>query len=137
MSNNLTPKQEAFCLRYIETGNASEAYRCAYDAGSMSAEAIRVEACRLLQNPNVSLMVAGLQEEHRERHKVTVGTLTAELEEARDLAKRTEQPAAMVSATLGKAKIHGLTADNAVTVNVTNTLPESDKALLAEYAKAE
>ncbi|SQE31532.1 Terminase small subunit [Mannheimia haemolytica] len=27
----LTPKQEAFCLAYIETGNASEAYRQAYE----------------------------------------------------------------------------------------------------------
>ena len=26
----LTPKQEAFCRAYVETGNASEAYRQAY-----------------------------------------------------------------------------------------------------------
>ena len=32
---SLTPKQEAFCLAYMETGNASEAYRRAYDADNM------------------------------------------------------------------------------------------------------
>ena len=30
--NELTQKQENFCLAYIETGNASEAYRKAYNA---------------------------------------------------------------------------------------------------------
>ena len=29
---NLTPKQEKFCQKYIEMGNASEAYRQAYNA---------------------------------------------------------------------------------------------------------
>ena len=28
---DLTPKQEAFACAYVETGNASEAYRRAYD----------------------------------------------------------------------------------------------------------
>ena len=31
----MTPKQEAFCLAFIETGNASDAYRRAYSAGKM------------------------------------------------------------------------------------------------------
>ena len=31
----LTPKQEAFCYGYIETGNASEAYRKAYITAKM------------------------------------------------------------------------------------------------------
>ena len=29
--NALTPKQDAFACAYVETGNASEAYRRAYD----------------------------------------------------------------------------------------------------------
>ena len=33
MTDKLTPKQEAFCLKYIELGNATEAYYAAYDAG--------------------------------------------------------------------------------------------------------
>ncbi|OWK42450.1 terminase small subunit [Fimbriiglobus ruber] len=107
-SDHPTPKQEKFCQKYIELGNASEAYRQAYDAENMSPEAIGVEACRLLQNPKVALRVLELQDEHRQRHNVTVGSLTVELEEARHLALSVNQPAAAVSASLGKAKIHGL-----------------------------
>ncbi len=107
MPNELTPKQEKFCQKYVELGNASEAYRQAYDAGNMSNEAIKVEACRLLQSPNISLTVLELQEEHRERHKVTVHSITQELEEARLLAIQNTQCSAAVSASMGKAKIHG------------------------------
>ena len=32
----LTIKQNAFAMAYIETGNASEAYRRSYDAGNMA-----------------------------------------------------------------------------------------------------
>jgi len=46
-----------------------------------------------------------LQEEARQRHATTVDSLTAELEEARDVARSTEQSASMVSATMGKAKL--------------------------------
>lgn len=58
-----------------------------------------------------------LQEEARQRHATTVDSLTAELEEARDVARSTEQSASMVSATMGKAKLHGLIVDKAETKN--------------------
>ena len=107
----LTPKQEAFCLAYIETGNASEAYRRAYSAGKMSENAVHVAASRLLDNPKITLRVAELQASHQERHDVTVDSLTGELEDARDLATVNKQPAAVVSAVMGKAKLHGLIKD--------------------------
>ncbi|EPZ98572.1 terminase small subunit, partial [Glaesserella parasuis] len=40
----LTPKQEKFCQLYIELGNASEAYRQAYDCSKMSNETINTKA---------------------------------------------------------------------------------------------
>lgn len=48
-----------------------------------------------------------------EQHLVTVQSLTGELEEARELAMKIEQPAPAISATMGKAKIHGLITDKA------------------------
>lgn len=57
----LTPKQESFVRFYIETGNASEAYRRAYNASRMSDNAIHVAACRLLQNSKVALRVSELR----------------------------------------------------------------------------
>lgn len=50
----LTPKQESFCLAYLETGNASEAYRLAYAAGKMKPETINRTAKELLDNPKIA-----------------------------------------------------------------------------------
>lgn len=111
MSTDLTVKQVNFCRAYIETGNASEAYRRAYDAENMKPEVIAVKACELLKAGKVAVMVEELQAVHAERHDVTVDSLTVEYEEARDVAKDTKQPSAMVSATTGKAKLHGLVTD--------------------------
>jgi len=106
----LTIKQEAFCQAYIETGNASEAYRSAYAADKMKAEAIHVKASELLTNGKVAVRVAELQGEIKERHGVTVDSLIAELEEARKAALDAETPqsSAAVAATMGKAKLTGL-----------------------------
>lgn len=49
----LTAKQEAFARAYLKTGNASGAYRQAYDAQGMSSTTIEKEARRLLANPRV------------------------------------------------------------------------------------
>lgn len=110
---SLTPKQEAFALAYIETGNASEAYRQSYSASKMKPEAIMVEASRLLANPIVALRVAELKAAHAKRHEITVDSLLAELDEARQVALMADKPqsAAAVSATLGKAKLLGLLTD--------------------------
>ena len=75
----LTIKQNAFAMAYIETGNASEAYRRSFDAGKMAPHSIEVEASRLLQNPEVTLRVEELQAEHRKRHDITVDRILIEL----------------------------------------------------------
>lgn len=104
----LQPKQEAFCLAYIETGNASEAYRLSYDAVTMSASAINVEASRLLDNPKITLRLDELRQPIMERHNVTVDSLLAELEENRQLAIKEGQAAAANGSTMGKAKLLGM-----------------------------
>lgn len=54
----LTTKQQMFVLHYtINGGNASNAYRSAYNCSDMSDKAINVEACKLLKNPNVTLWI--------------------------------------------------------------------------------
>jgi len=103
----LTAKQEAFCLAYLETGNASEAYRQAYNAEKMKPETVNRTAKELLDNPKIATRIDSLQVEAAKRNEVTVDSLLAELEEARQLALQEGQPSAMVSATMGKAKITG------------------------------
>lgn len=106
----LTAKQEAFCLAYLETGNASEAYRKAYNAENMKPETVNRKAKELLDHGKISARIEALQEEHRERHKITVDDLLAELEEARQVAlgQNNPQTSAAVAATMGKAKLLGL-----------------------------
>lgn len=103
----LTAKQEAFALAYAETGNASEAYRRAYRADSMKPETIHKRASELLNNGEVTGRLKEIRGEVIKAHGVTVESLISELEEARQVAKRREQGAAMAQATMGKAKLAG------------------------------
>ncbi|EPF5868890.1 terminase small subunit [Morganella morganii] len=106
----LTVKQEKFCQAYVETGNASEAYRSAYSADKMKAATVNSKAYELLNNGEITVRVAELQQEHRTKHNITVSDLLRELEEARKAALTAETPqsSAAVAATMGKARITGL-----------------------------
>lgn len=108
---DLTIKQEAFCQRYIETGNASEAYRLSYNAAKMKPESVHVKACELLANVKVAVRVAELKEALAKRHQMTVADIAAMLSEDRDFARSLDTPAAAISATLGLAKLFGLLTD--------------------------
>lgn len=104
----LTPKQEKFCLVYLETGNASEAYRQAYDAQSMKPDSVNRKAKEVLDNVKIAARLAELRAPIIAKAQLTVEDLLKELEEARRLAIDTEAPAPAVSATMGKAKLLGL-----------------------------
>lgn len=67
MTDTLTQKQEDFCLAYIETGNASEAYRRAYDAENMKPETICKRASELLANGDITGRVKALRKATAER----------------------------------------------------------------------
>lgn len=47
----LNPRQEKFCVEFIQHGNATQAYRTAYDTSNI--DTCRVNASRLLSNPQV------------------------------------------------------------------------------------
>ncbi len=124
----LTPKQERFAKKFVELDNAFEAYGLIYSTKNMSDNAVYVEASRLLNHPKISLRIKELKEHHANRHDVTVDTITNELEEARQMAIKTETPSAMVTASMGKAKLHGIVIDKAsvdVTVNPIEELMNS------------
>jgi phage terminase small subunit len=101
-------KMENFCLAYIESGNASEAYRRSYDVSGMAEQTAAREAWNLLKRPQIEARIAELREVVMQRNDITVDTLLAELEEARALALETGRAAAAVTATMGKAKLLGL-----------------------------
>lgn len=127
---SLTPKQEAFAIAYVETGNASEAYRRSYNAENMKPESINVSACKLLSEPKIRQRVDQLKDAQIERLNITVDDLIAELDEARKIALEAPKPqsAAAISATLGKAKLLGLLTEK-VDANVTGKIGMPDIVL--------
>lgn len=106
---DLTPKQEAFALAFLETGNAAEAYRRAYDVAPDAKDGwLYVEACQLLDNPKVALRLKELREQAERLAIFNLSAAMTEFEEARKLAAQEKNPAAMVAATTGKVKLFGL-----------------------------
>nr|DAU07276.1 MAG TPA: Terminase small subunit [Caudoviricetes sp.] len=67
----LTIKQEKFCNKYLECGNASEAYCFAYGCKGWSDESVNVAASKLLKTAKVSLRVKQLQAQLAEKELIT------------------------------------------------------------------
>ena len=108
----LTPKQEKFCQVAVETGNYNEAYRQAYGQfNNMNTNSAKRQAVILSQQPELAQEIDRLREAARERHSVSVDTVTLELEDARMVAMDGGNASAAVQASMGKAKLHGLLVD--------------------------
>lgn len=75
----LTPKQEAFIRVYLETANASEAYRRVYNASKMKDGTIYVAASELLAHPKISIRIAEAQKAAAKRNEITVDKIIREL----------------------------------------------------------
>ena len=80
-------------------------------SGELKDTTVHPRASKMLAEDKVQTRLHELQAEAREKHNVTIESLTIELEEARNLAKQEGQASAAVSATMGKAKLHGLVVD--------------------------
>lgn len=137
MSDKLTPKQEAFALKYVECGNASEAYRHAYNAENTKQDVIWVKASQTLANGKVSVRIMELQAEARERTQVTIESITRELDEDRKLARENDQAAAAVSAVMSKAKLHGLVVNKTEVTRKRSVEDLDDSEIDALIASAE
>ena len=103
----MTPKQEKFCMLYIELGNASEAYRQSYNSANMSPASVNVNASKLLSDAKIALRLNALRAEHAERHEMTVDRISDMLIADRTLAHEIKAPGAAVAASMGLAKLHG------------------------------
>lgn len=106
----LTEKQEKFCRSFIETGNASLAYKMAFSCENMQSQTVNKRASELYAKSHIKGRIDELREVASKRHNITVDSLIDELEEARKVALEAETPqaSAAISATMGKAKLLGL-----------------------------
>lgn len=75
----LTPKQEAFCNYYIETGNASEAYRRAFCCARMKPNVVNVKAVELLNNGKITVRVKELKDELKQKSDLSKERILNEL----------------------------------------------------------
>lgn len=130
-SGKLTPKQEAFALAYIETGNASEAYRRAYSAENMTAQTIHKRASELLDNGEVAGRVKELQAALVEKTELTVASITDRLLKLSQKAENLDGSAAFNVARqclMDAAKLNGLVVETSETIQRS---PEERAARLA------
>jgi phage terminase small subunit len=107
----LTPKQEAFCLSYLETGNASEAYRRAYEARRMAQATISRNAKALLDNNKIAARLEVLRRPAVEKAKLTLEGHLQDLARLRDLAEASQKYAAAVQAEVARGRAAGLYGD--------------------------
>ena len=118
-------RHERFAQELAKGKSASEAYSLAGYAPNQPS------ASRLLSNVMVQTRLTELQEKGAERALVTIESITRELDEDRELARKLEMPAAAISAVMGKAKLHGLLVDRSENVNVNHVispdLPTADE----------
>ena len=70
-AKKLTIKQEKFCNKYLECGNASEAYRFAYDCSRMTDKSVWERASSLLADVKVASRVKQLQTQLAEKELIT------------------------------------------------------------------
>ncbi len=104
----LTPKQEAFCLAYLETGNASEAYRRAYDAENMKPESINRKAKDVIDNVKIAARIEALRKPALKRAQMTLEGHLADLQMLRDKALEADQFSAAISAEIARGKASGV-----------------------------
>lgn len=104
----LTQKQENFCLAYIETGNASEAYRRAYNADGMKPETVNRKAKELLDNGKITARLEELRKPATESAQITLTQHLSTLEELRELAKEEGKYGPAIQAEIARGKAAGL-----------------------------
>lgn len=77
--NGLTEQQEKFVQHYVKNGNASAAYRHAYNSKGMLPKTVTEAASRMLRKSNVAARLQQLQEKTAARNDVTADMIVQEL----------------------------------------------------------
>jgi phage terminase small subunit len=106
--SQLTPKQERFLREYLETGNASEAYRRAYDASQMRAKTVNEQASRLLAHRKVAARLDAWRQDMVAETTLTFTAHMIELAKLRDTAKASGRLRAAVRAEELRGRLCGL-----------------------------
>ena len=112
----LTQRQEAFCLPFVETGNASEAYRRAYQPKRMTAKSIHEKASHILGQGKVQARVAQLREKAAGKAVFGLVEHLAELDRLKALAEANKNFPAAIKAEELRGRVSGFYIDRTMTV---------------------
>ena len=116
----LTLKQETFCKEYISNGgNATQAYKKAYDCKKMKETTINNNAYKLLQNNEIATRIKELKKPLQEKFEYTMEQSFKKFEEIQKLALANKRPdlTNAIKCEENKAKLMGLYATEKVEVN--------------------
>lgn len=69
--DRLTVKQEKFCQKYVECGNAFEAYKFAFNTKTKRDQTVYTDACELRKNPKISRRIEYLKNNLAEAAGIT------------------------------------------------------------------
>lgn len=141
---SLTKKQEDFILAYIESGNATGAYRSAYNAGGMKPETVNRSAKELLDNPKIAARIAELRKPVIEKAQLSLEQHLNDLKRLRDLAEASEKYGPAIMAEVNRGKASGLYVDKVKVsgdggkppVQVQHSFDELRKVLAKKLGKA-
>jgi len=102
-----TPKEIAFA-RHVQNGETfmDAVVKAGYAVANKNVA--KASGSKIAARPRVAQLIAHMRHIANTYSTVTVESLTAELEEARQLAIECEQPSAVTAAIMAKAKLHGL-----------------------------
>lgn len=100
-------RHEIFAQETVKGASGREAYKTA-GYKPKNDNVADANASRLLRDAKVRARIEELQERAAVRAELTVLDILDELKQARELALQLEQPAAMISASMGRAKVAGL-----------------------------
>ena len=99
---------EAFCAELAKTGNATEAYKKAYDASRMKDASVSRKAAELQQNVKITARLAQLRAEVRKNSGITLEEHMTSLKALRNAAAQAKQFGPAVSAEMARGKVSGL-----------------------------
>lgn len=121
----LTAKQEAFCLAYVESGNATDAYRKAGYSPAMSEKTVNEAASRLLKNSKVAARIDALRKPAAEAATMTLAGHLARLEELSKAAEDAGNYSAAINAEIARGKAAGVHIEKSEHMVTTRELPAS------------
>jgi len=127
----LTEKREAYCQKFVELGDMSEAYREAYPKSrKWKDRSVNVEASKLHKNTNVLLRVKELQDEAKKRSEVTVDKKKAWLVQVVEQSLRQVEVTDNEGTGIGEFKFDGGTVVRAI--NELNKMDGDHSAVKSE-----